>query len=34
MVILTEEQRILLDNVRKAAKQKVAPAAAELDRAQ
>ncbi len=32
MVILTEEQRILLDNVRKAVKQKVAPAAAELDR--
>jgi len=32
MIILTEEQRILLDNVRKAAKQKIAPAAAELDR--
>jgi cyclohexane-1-carbonyl-CoA dehydrogenase len=32
MVILTEEQRILLDNVRKVAKQKIAPAAAELDR--
>ncbi len=32
MEILMEEQRILLDNVRKAAKQKVAPAAAELDR--
>ena len=32
MNILTEEQRILLDNVRKAAKQKIAPAAAELDR--
>jgi cyclohexane-1-carbonyl-CoA dehydrogenase len=32
MIILTEEQRILLDNVCKAAKQKIAPAAAELDR--
>jgi cyclohexane-1-carbonyl-CoA dehydrogenase len=32
MVDLTQEQRILLDNVRKAAKQKIAPAAAELDR--
>jgi len=30
--MLTEEQRILLDHVRKAVKQKVAPAAAELDR--
>ncbi len=32
MDMLTQEQRILLDNVRKAAKQKVAPGAAELDR--
>ena len=32
MDILTEEQRMLLDNVRRVAKQKVAPAAAELDR--
>jgi len=32
MDILTEEQRMLLDNVRRVAKQKIAPAAAELDR--
>jgi len=32
MDILTEEQRMLLENVRRAAKQKIAPAAAELDR--
>ncbi|MGE5841441.1 MAG: acyl-CoA dehydrogenase family protein, partial [Deltaproteobacteria bacterium] len=32
MDMLSEEQRILLNNVRKAAKQKIAPAAAELDR--
>ena len=32
MDMLTEEQRILLDNVRKVVKQKIAPAAAELDR--
>ena len=32
MDMLTEEQRILLDNVRKVVKQKVAPGAAELDR--
>jgi cyclohexane-1-carbonyl-CoA dehydrogenase len=32
MDMLTEEQRILLDNVRKAAKHKIGPAAAELDR--
>jgi cyclohexane-1-carbonyl-CoA dehydrogenase len=30
--MLTEEQRMLLDNVGRAAKQKIAPAAAELDR--
>ena len=32
MDVLTEEQRILLDNVRRVTKQKIAPAAAELDR--
>ena len=32
MDMLTEEQRMLLDNVRKVVKQKIAPAAAELDR--
>jgi len=32
MDILTEEQRMLLENVRRVAKQKIAPAAAELDR--
>jgi len=32
MDMLTEEQRILLDNVRKMVKRKIAPAAAELDR--
>ena len=32
MDMLAEEQRILLDNVRRAAKRKIAPAAAELDR--
>ncbi len=32
MIILTDEQRMLLENVRRVAKQKIAPAAAELDR--
>ena len=32
MDILTEEQRMLLENVRRVTKQKIAPAAAELDR--